>query len=83
MSQLTNANVLQVSIIENVYWKELGLLVFVWVVFLALQISKVKYFFLPNILIHMYQLSILVHVQTLLILFMFYYGNSKIWRIVQ
>ncbi|KAG7567770.1 Transmembrane protein TauE-like [Arabidopsis thaliana x Arabidopsis arenosa] len=30
----------EVSIIENVYWKELGLLVFVWVVFLALQISK-------------------------------------------
>ncbi|XP_033143421.1 sulfite exporter TauE/SafE family protein 3 isoform X2 [Brassica rapa] len=31
----------QVSIIENVYWKELGLLVFVWVVFLALQIAKI------------------------------------------
>lgn len=45
MSQLTNANVLQVSIIENVYWKELGLLVFVWIVFLALQISKVNFFF--------------------------------------
>ncbi|ESQ46704.1 hypothetical protein EUTSA_v10000151mg [Eutrema salsugineum] len=30
----------EVSIIENVYWKELGLLVFVWVVFLALQITK-------------------------------------------
>ncbi|XP_010472595.1 PREDICTED: uncharacterized protein LOC104752213 isoform X2 [Camelina sativa] len=30
----------EVSILENVYWKELGLLVFVWVVFLALQISK-------------------------------------------
>ncbi|WZZ40933.1 hypothetical protein YC2023_037192 [Brassica napus] len=30
-----------VSIIENVYWKELGLLVFVWVVFLALQIAKI------------------------------------------
>ncbi|KAG2241401.1 hypothetical protein Bca52824_096615 [Brassica carinata] len=29
-----------VSIIENVYWKELGLLVFVWIVFLALQIAK-------------------------------------------
>ncbi|XP_010249715.1 PREDICTED: uncharacterized protein LOC104592187 [Nelumbo nucifera] len=27
-----------VSIIENVYWKELGLLVFVWVAFLVLQI---------------------------------------------
>ncbi|KAL6344489.1 hypothetical protein AAG906_002394 [Vitis piasezkii] len=30
----------EVSIIENVYWKELGLLVFVWVAFLALQIAK-------------------------------------------
>lgn len=30
----------EVSIIENVYWKELGLLVFVWVSFLALQIAK-------------------------------------------
>ncbi|KAF8102817.1 hypothetical protein N665_0193s0001 [Sinapis alba] len=30
----------EVSIIENVYWKELGLLVLVWVVFLALQIAK-------------------------------------------
>ncbi|KAB2619265.1 hypothetical protein D8674_015134 [Pyrus ussuriensis x Pyrus communis] len=30
----------EVSIIENVCWKELGLLVFVWVAFLALQIVK-------------------------------------------
>ncbi|KAI9191416.1 hypothetical protein LWI28_008277 [Acer negundo] len=30
----------EVSILENVYWKELGLLVFVWVAFLGLQISK-------------------------------------------
>uniref|UniRef100_A0A7N0U9E9 Sulfite exporter TauE/SafE family protein n=1 Tax=Kalanchoe fedtschenkoi TaxID=63787 RepID=A0A7N0U9E9_KALFE len=30
----------EVSILENVCWKELGLLVFVWVAFLALQISK-------------------------------------------
>ncbi|CAN8287846.1 unnamed protein product [Cochlearia groenlandica] len=30
----------EVSVLENVYWKELGLLVFVWVVFLALQITK-------------------------------------------
>nr|GLL16932.1 hypothetical protein DM860_000716 [Ipomoea trifida] len=30
----------QVSIIENVYWKEFGLLCFVWVSFLALQIIK-------------------------------------------
>lgn len=42
---INHANVLQVSIIENVYWKELGLLVFVWIVFLALQISKVNFFF--------------------------------------
>ncbi|KAK3212935.1 hypothetical protein Dsin_017641 [Dipteronia sinensis] len=32
----------EVSILENVYWKELGLLVFVWVAFLGLQISKVS-----------------------------------------
>ncbi|KAI3981016.1 hypothetical protein MKX01_012171 [Papaver californicum] len=31
-----------VSILENVYWKELGLLIFVWVAFLALQILKNK-----------------------------------------
>ncbi|KVH99877.1 hypothetical protein Ccrd_021881 [Cynara cardunculus var. scolymus] len=30
----------EVSILENVCWKELGLLVFVWVAFLALQIGK-------------------------------------------
>ncbi|CAH9076813.1 unnamed protein product [Cuscuta europaea] len=30
----------EVTIIENVYWKEFGLLCFVWVAFLALQISK-------------------------------------------
>ncbi|KAA8525295.1 hypothetical protein F0562_007150 [Nyssa sinensis] len=30
----------EVTILENVYWKELGLLVFVWVSFLVLQISK-------------------------------------------
>ncbi|KAE8056587.1 hypothetical protein FH972_013346 [Carpinus fangiana] len=29
-----------VTILENVYWKELGLLVFVWVAFLAIQITK-------------------------------------------
>ncbi|XP_062165417.1 sulfite exporter TauE/SafE family protein 3-like isoform X2 [Alnus glutinosa] len=31
---------LEVTILENVYWKELGLLVFVWVAFLAIQIAK-------------------------------------------
>ncbi|KAF9624912.1 hypothetical protein IFM89_015534 [Coptis chinensis] len=30
----------EVPILENVYWKEFGLLVFVWVAFLALQIAK-------------------------------------------
>ncbi|KAL2346902.1 hypothetical protein Fmac_000902 [Flemingia macrophylla] len=33
----------EVSILENVYWKELGLLVFVWVSFLVLQIVKETY----------------------------------------
>ncbi|ESW09174.1 hypothetical protein PHAVU_009G106400 [Phaseolus vulgaris] len=33
----------EVTIIENVYWKEFGLLVFVWVAFLALQIVKETY----------------------------------------
>lgn len=32
--------VLEVSLFENVYWKELGLLVAVWVAILALQIAK-------------------------------------------
>ncbi|CAM8916313.1 unnamed protein product [Rhodiola kirilowii] len=32
----------EVSVIENVYWKELGLLVFVWFAFLGLQIAKNK-----------------------------------------
>ncbi|XP_059460266.1 sulfite exporter TauE/SafE family protein 3-like isoform X1 [Corylus avellana] len=30
----------EVTILENVYWKELGLLIFVWVAFLAIQIAK-------------------------------------------
>ncbi|GAB4854253.1 hypothetical protein Ancab_022840 [Ancistrocladus abbreviatus] len=30
----------EVSILENVYWKELGLLVFVWMAFLVVQIIK-------------------------------------------
>ncbi|KAH7840920.1 hypothetical protein Vadar_023300 [Vaccinium darrowii] len=36
----TEDNDTEVSIIENVCWKELGLLFFVWVAFLALQIIK-------------------------------------------
>ncbi|KAL5975915.1 hypothetical protein ACLOJK_020244 [Asimina triloba] len=31
----------EVPILKNIYWKELGLLVFVWFAFLALQITKV------------------------------------------
>ncbi|GMY17626.1 sulfite exporter TauE/SafE family protein 3-like [Fagus crenata] len=30
----------EVPMLENIYWKELGLLVFVWVSFLAIQIAK-------------------------------------------
>ncbi|XP_058785115.1 sulfite exporter TauE/SafE family protein 3-like [Vicia villosa] len=33
----------KVSMFENVYWREFGLLMFVWVSFLALQIVKQKY----------------------------------------
>ncbi|CAN1218698.1 Sulfite exporter TauE/SafE family protein 3 [Linum perenne] len=35
-----NTNAGEVTIVENVCWKELGLLVFVWVAFLILQIVK-------------------------------------------
>ncbi|KAI3743551.1 hypothetical protein L1987_61261 [Smallanthus sonchifolius] len=31
---------IEVTVLENVYWKELGLLVFVWFAFLGLQIGK-------------------------------------------
>lgn len=31
----------QVTILENVRWKEFGLLVFVWFAYLGLQIAKV------------------------------------------
>ncbi|KAG6521313.1 hypothetical protein ZIOFF_018428 [Zingiber officinale] len=31
---------LEVPLLQNIYWKELGLLVFVWMSFLALQIAK-------------------------------------------
>jgi len=30
--------------LDNVYWKEFGLLLFVWVAFLAIQIAMVCYF---------------------------------------
>ncbi|OIV96554.1 hypothetical protein TanjilG_24207 [Lupinus angustifolius] len=33
----------QVTIFENVYWKEFGLLAFVWISFLVLQIAKQNY----------------------------------------
>lgn len=41
---------LQATILENIYWKELGLLVFVWAAFLVLQIAKVLSFL--NLLNH-------------------------------
>nr|KYP76130.1 hypothetical protein KK1_020355 [Cajanus cajan] len=34
------SNKIQVSVIDNIYWKELGLLVTVWILILALQIGK-------------------------------------------
>ncbi|XP_052195103.1 sulfite exporter TauE/SafE family protein 3-like [Diospyros lotus] len=46
----------QVSLLHNIYWKEFGLLVFVWVAFLAVQIMKtytvtcsVKYWILNSL----------------------------------
>jgi len=36
----------QVSVIENICWKELGILVSVWILILALQIGKVSVLFL-------------------------------------
>ncbi|XP_028212301.1 sulfite exporter TauE/SafE family protein 3-like [Glycine soja] len=41
--KLVNILYQTVAIIENVYWKEFGLLVFVWVSFPALQIGKENY----------------------------------------
>lgn len=35
---------IQVPLLYNIQWKELGLLVFVWVAFLTVQIMKVSYF---------------------------------------
>lgn len=34
----------QVPMLQNIHWKELGLLVYVWVGFLAIQIAKVNRF---------------------------------------
>ncbi len=39
---MTSATFTQVSILKNIYWKELGLLVAVWAIILALQIAKVS-----------------------------------------
>jgi len=36
----------QVSVIENICWKELGILVAVWILILALQIGKVRVLFI-------------------------------------
>lgn len=33
---------LKISAVKNIYWKEVGLLSFVWVAFLAVQIAKVR-----------------------------------------
>jgi hypothetical protein len=33
---------MQGSIWKNIYWKEFGLLAFVWVAFLGLQVAKVR-----------------------------------------
>ncbi|OUZ99965.1 Transmembrane protein TauE like [Macleaya cordata] len=43
LKKVTNPYILSFSVVpilENVYWKELGLLIFVWVAFLVLQIFK-------------------------------------------
>jgi hypothetical protein len=42
---------MQVTILQNIYWKELGLLVFVWVSYLAVQIAKVFFPFLSKIIV--------------------------------
>ena len=42
---------MQVSVIDNVHWKELGLLFAVWIMILALEIGKVgKFEFLIDFL---------------------------------
>lgn len=46
----------QITVFENVCWKEFGLLVFVWVAFLALQIAKVIHVF---IMVSFYQINFL------------------------
>jgi len=38
---MKSKTVLQVSIVENIRWKELGLLFAVWITILALEIGKV------------------------------------------
>ena len=43
---------MQVTILQNIYWKELGLLVFVWVSYLAVQIAKVFFPSWPKSLYH-------------------------------
>lgn len=40
---------MQVSVIENVSWKEVGLLFFVWIMILALQIGKVSIYLMSYI----------------------------------
>jgi hypothetical protein len=31
------------SVLKNIYWKELGLLAFVWIAFLGLQLTRVRW----------------------------------------
>jgi len=38
---MKSKTVMQVSIVENIRWKELGLLFAVWIMILALEIGKV------------------------------------------
>ncbi|KAG6511198.1 hypothetical protein ZIOFF_029253 [Zingiber officinale] len=40
-ARMTEEVEMQVSVLQNIYWKELGLLVFVWISFLVLQITKI------------------------------------------
>jgi hypothetical protein len=44
LSYKLNFRLFQTSVLKNVYWKEFGLLAFVWMAFLALQIAKVRDF---------------------------------------
>ena len=51
--------------LRNVYWKELGLLMFVWVAFLAIQVVKVNN-----------NLSSLQHILMVYMLLFYFYTNG-------